>query len=146
MNQDIDWTDPAAAVTAHFTVKDCLWLGRWNRLANEKDGLTDDIKIELIRNCLKMEEIRTILGCAMNVHSMFRPPEYSVLVGGSMTDVHVKAQAWDYDCLPTLTIEQVRAKLLSKLQLLNIRMEQGTDTWIHNDRRAPGPSGRHFLA
>src|SRR5271170_4671185 len=73
----IDWSNPKCQITQHFTVEDACMLHSWNRLANETDGLTPDMKNLLIVLCKKMEEIHTFLGCSMNVHCMFRSQQYN---------------------------------------------------------------------
>ena len=91
---DIDWTNAAAQVTEHFTVGDCLTLHSWNRLANETDGVTDDIKSSITTLCQKMEEIRTVLGCPMNAHCIYRSPDYNAQVVGAIPhDVHSMGMA-----------------------------------------------------
>lgn len=143
----IDWTDPKAKITEHFTVSDAIMLHSWNRLANESDGLTEDLKDKLIVLCKKMEEIRLLVGCPINVHCMFRSMKYNQeVVKAIPNDVHARAEAADWDALPTLTIEQAKEKIRPNLESLQIRMESGTATWIHNDVHPVGPSGREFTA
>lgn len=140
----IDWTDPNCMVSDHFSVKDCLWLGRLNRLATELDGLTREIKDRLIETCEMAENIRSVLDRPLRVTSMYRPPEYSVSVGGSSHDVHTRGIAIDFFPI-SLDIEEAKTKLRPHLAALGIRMERGTDVWIHIDSHDPGPSGREFV-
>jgi hypothetical protein len=140
----IDWTNPESQVTEHFTVKDCLWLDHWKRLAGSEDGLTDELISELIDTCHMAEDIRAILERPMQVTSMYRPGVYSPIVGGSPSDVHTQAIAVDF--IPIgMAIEDAKAKIRPLLSALEIRMEKGTTTWIHIDRHAVGPSGREFV-
>ena len=141
---DIDWTDPAAQVTDHFTVGDALTLHNWGRIATEEDG-ADFAK--LLALCQKMEEVRAALGCPINVHCMFRSKKYNLEQGilkPTGDDVHARSEACDFDCNGHLTIQQVKDKLEPKLEELGIRMEKGTTSWVHIDLRLPGPSGRYF--
>jgi len=140
----IDWKDPKCKVTDHFTVRDCLWLNTWGRLANEDDGLNDEIKCEIIKTCEMAEKIRTSLGVPMIVTSFWRPPAYSKLIGGSETDPHTKGLAIDFTTRPKMLIETAKQIIRSSLYSLSIRMEKGTTDWIHLDRRQVGPSGREF--
>lgn len=142
----VDWDDPTSQVSKYFTVHDCLYLPTWKRMATEDDGATQAVKDNLIQLCMKMDILRDLFGCAINVHCTYRPPEYSVAVGGSEHDVHTVGEAMDFDCNPNMDIETIRDKILNenKLEELNIRMEKGTTSWIHIDTRKPGPSGRHF--
>jgi hypothetical protein len=139
----IDWTDPDCQVTDHFTVRDCLWLhGSYNRLATEDDGVDLDKMLTL---CQVLEQVREILGCAMNVHCMFRSQAYNQSQGiHPAADVHSMSEACDFDCGSALTIQEVKDKLEPVLGKLGIRMEKGTTTWVHVDLHKVGPSGRYF--
>jgi hypothetical protein len=141
----IDWTNETCQVTMHFTVKDCLYLHEWSRLADiDTDGV---LLHRLVALCQKLEEIRDILGCPMNVHSMFRSVQYNKDQNLHPTlDVHSMSIACDFDCEPIMTITQVKNKLRPSLEALDIRMERDTSTWVHVDIREPGPSGREFIA
>ncbi len=138
-----DFTDESDQITPHFKVKDALFLHNWNRLATEDDG-ADFAKLTVL--CQKMEEIRTLLGCPINVHNMFRSQKYNQEQGIKPDDAHSQNVACDFDCNETMSIADVQAKLLPELENLGIRMENNTATWTHIDLREPGPSGRHFTA
>ena len=145
--QDIDWTKATAMVTKHFTVAEAISLHSWNRLANEDDGLTDEIKANLIKTFEMMESIRTIIGCSINVHCGFRSVKYNEEVLKSLPhDVHAAGMAADWDANSCYTIEEAKEKIRPHLEELNIRLEGGTTTWLHNDWHAVGPSGREFKA
>jgi len=142
----IDWTDANCAVTEHFTVGDAITLHSWNRLANDQDGLTEDGQNSLIALCQKMEEIRTILGCPINVHCMFRSQDYNAQVVKAIpNDVHAQFLAADFDCNETHSIDEVHSILEPQLEQLGIRMEQNTPTWVHIDLH-PVVHARYFLA
>ncbi len=143
----IDWTSPKCNITEHFTVEDACMLHSYNRLANEMDGLNDLMKNLLIALCQKMEQVRAILNCPIDVHCMYRSEAYNTAQGiKPAKDVHSMGLACDFDCGPHMTIEQVKAKMEPELAKLGMRMEKGTTTWVHLDLRAPGPSGRYFTA
>lgn len=142
----IDWTNPACQVTPHFTVKDCLWLPHWNRLANYEDGFDEEMQDVILATCQKNEQIRTLLGVPMTMTSMFRPQKYSPLVGGTEHDVHTKGVASDFTTVPQMSIEDAKSLLRPNLAALGIRMEAGTTDWIHIDTWQVGPSGREFTA
>lgn len=131
---EIDWTDPKSQITDHFTVGDAITLHAWNRLANESDGLDDDGKAKLIVVFQKMEEIRTLLGCPINVHCGFRSQDYNKdVVKAIPDDVHAQCLAVDFDTNGHHTIEEAQAILEPKLEDLGIRMERNTATWVHID-------------
>lgn len=139
-----DFTNPKDNITDHFTVGDALILHNWNRLATEEDGADFD---KLTTLCEKLEEVRTALGCPMNVHCMFRSPAYNLEQGilkPTGMDVHAMNLACDFDCNKNMSIQDVKDKLEPLLEDLGIRMEKGTTTWIHVDLRNVGPSGRYF--
>lgn len=134
----IDWTDPTSQVSPHFTVRECLYLPTWGRLANEADGLNTDIQAQLVALCAKMEQVRDFLGAPINVHCMYRPPAYNLVIGAPENDVHSQGQAIDFDCNPQITCDQVRATLCTVLDQFEIRMERGTTNWIHLDIHVVG--------
>lgn len=144
MERKIIWTDPACKVTEHFTVRDCLWLGKWARLANGGDGLTFALKSSLIETCEIAEQIRFAIRCPMTVTSMYRPTSYAPLVGSGPKSPHCFGLAMDFTTEPGMEIEEAKKIIRPLLDELQIRMERGTTTWIHIDRRTPGPSGREF--
>lgn len=137
----IDWTDGTCSVTEHFTVNDCLMLHQWSRLATLEDGYVAE---QLEALCATLEQVRELLGCAMNVHCIFRSSAYNKLIGAPEDDVHSKSLACDFDVNEAMTIEAAKEILLPKLEELGIRMEQGTATWIHVDI-APVGVARYFL-
>lgn len=145
MQGQIDWTDLNYLITEHFSVKDALWLDHWTRLANESDGLTEGFYSELLETCLMAEDLRAILGVPLEVTSMFRPPGYSVLVGGSSTDPHTLGIAIDFKPIG-LSTDQAKIILLPILEKLGIRMENNgqRSSWVHCDR-APVVHNRYFL-
>ena len=139
----IDWTDSNCQVSEHFTVGDALTLHSWNRLATVTDG-ADFQKLEAL--CQKMEQIRSILGCPINVHCMFRSIDYNKALGIIPNDdVHAQSEACDFDCGKTLSIDDIHTKLLPLLESLGIRMERNTPTWVHVDLH-PVVNSRYFLA
>ena len=143
----IDWTDPSQKVSQHFTVGEAITLHSWNRLATLEDGLTEDVKAQLVKTCQIMDEVRETIGVPINVNCTFRSVKYNQEVLHSLpNDVHAKGMAIDFDCNSKLTIEQTKEKVRPLLAKLNIRMEGGTTTWIHLDTKAVGPSGREFKA
>lgn len=143
----IVWTDQNCHVTPHFTVKDCLWLPRWSRLATEDDGLTELVKSRLVNLCNKMELVRVFLGNRpINPHVTFRPTAYNVLVKGAKNSAHLYGDAMDFD-VKGLTCDEVRKLIVPKLALWNMRCERLKvgSPWVHCDCRSPGAGGRYFF-
>jgi hypothetical protein len=142
----INWESATCNITQHFLVGDAIALHSWNRLATAEDGLTDDGKAKLVVLCQKMEEIRKILNCPINVHCMFRSQKYNQeVVKAIPNDVHAQFLACDFDCNGHHTIDEVHAILEPLLEQLGIRMERNTPTWVHIDLR-PVVHQRYFTA
>ena len=153
----LDWTDSTVQVSTHFTVKEALWLPQWHRLANEQDGLSPDLYAAIFGFCATLDKIRDFLGCSMNIHCLYRPGPYSVLVGGHATDVHTMGIAVDFDCSSMMSCDQVKSKLLPKkddgtfdysiMEGFGIRMEDnGAGAgWVHLDTH-PVIHARFFKA
>ena len=142
----MDWTNSNEKISPHFTVKDALWLPSWNRLANEADGLTDDVKANLLDFFSNyMEKVRDALGPII-VHVSYRPAAYNKLIGGAMHSAHSDGKACDFHCANQGINESkdiiLKLDLLEKLQL---RMEKNTPTWLHIDCRELKPGGNRFF-
>jgi hypothetical protein len=147
----INWTDPKAHVSPHFTVRECLWLKQWGRMAICADGLTDHVKEQLWRFCNgPLEAARAILGAPINVHCMFRPRAYNKLVGGAPDSAHICRLDWaacDFD-VTGLPCDAARARLESHLERLGCRMERPRDPkaeWVHLDNREPFPGQPRYF-
>lgn len=147
----IDWTDQNSKVSSHFTVKDCLYLPTWGRLANESDGLTDEIKESLVNLCAVMEGVRSFLGNRpIHVHCMYRPAAYNKIIGGSPRSAHITGCAIDFhvDKLSdNKGCDSIRMLLQPKLTEFGIRMEdvsaKSNRNWVHIDTLPPNPN-RYF--
>lgn len=156
----VDWSNPDCMISKYFTVKNAIYLPRWQRLATESDSLTQDAKDALIKLFTEvMDPIREIIGKPIKVHVSFRSPEYNVLIGGAKMSIHmarkyengdlVAACDWSAD-LGKKTVgancDEIKKILKPHLISLNIRLEDNGNgaTWIHVDNRKPGPGGRFF--
>jgi hypothetical protein len=130
-----NWLDVDSQVTAHFSVRDCIYLHLWNRLAKAEDGLSNDMLRSITATCLVMEQVREFLGCPMNVHSFYRSPAYNAAIGAPAHDVHAQGLAIDLDLLPHMTTDDAKEKLQPVLEKFHIRMEDNgkNSSWIHLD-------------
>ena len=143
----IDWSDPKAFVSDYFTVHDALWLPTWGRLGNVADGLTDEIKANLVDlfNC--MDWVQDFLGVKLNVHCAWRPKAYNSLpsIGGAPTSMHIVGKACDFD--PTgMNCDKIRVTLVPKLAEWLMRMERRAGPWLHLDRKlVPAGGTRYFI-
>ena len=131
----IDWTNPDCNITQNFKVKEAITLHHWNRLADESDGLDDQMKENLIKTCEMMEKIRSFLGIPLNIHCMFRSEDYNKLIGAPVNDPHSRGQAADYDGNPDISCDEIKVKLMSQLDPMSIRMEDNGHgaSWVHCD-------------
>ena len=148
----IDWTDPSDKVSKHFSVWEALFLPKWNRLANESDGLTDEIKSNLINLCEHMDFVRLYFNAPINTHCTFRPVLYNTLVKGAKNSAHLFGMAMDFDVLG-MTCKAAQEKILAdkKLEIWLMRMEDNTKSntvlpaWVHLDLRVPPTGNRFFI-
>lgn len=133
---DIDWSNPASQVSQWFTVKECIWLPKWDRLASESyinDGLTEDVKFALYALCNQMDHIRNFIEAPLIVHCTFRTVQYNQLVGGAEHSSHIKGEAMDWHA-EGLDCDKVRELLIPSLESLGMRMEDRPGSnWIHTD-------------
>lgn len=160
----IDWTNGADKISRYFRVREATTLRRWNRLANETDGLGNEQKVALTEIFDIMDQVRDILGVPVICHDAFRPEKYNALVNGAVNSSH-KARlilvdgkkyfigAVDFHPnFPGLDEAQSCAKgkeiLRPHLETLGLRMELNGDgaPWIHLDNH-PVPAGgrREFI-
>lgn len=161
---NINWNDPKAKISRFFTVKEAIWLPEWNRLGNQpQDGLTDEVKKNLIQTFKWMDEIREWIGKPINVHLAFRSMAYHLdlykrinekrikegkkPLSVPMNSGHLHGVAVDFS-VQGLSCDDVKRRILNEkiLEKYNLRMEDNGwgANWIHLDSRPVGPSGRFF--
>lgn len=154
----INWSNTLDKISRYFQVHEGLFLPRWNRLANESDGLTEDSKTGLMSLFQKLDQVRDLLGVPIIVHCGFRPPKYNLLVCGAENSAHIarmilvdgkKYYIAAVDFHPLFSGLEIGAQcdkgkkmIESELESLGLRMEQNGEgaPWIHLDSR-PVPSG-----
>jgi hypothetical protein len=145
---DIDWSNPESQISHWFSVKEALWLPTWNRMADENDGLDDNIKNNLTTLFAQMDHVREFFACPIVVHCAFRPAAYNQLVGGAKSSPHMEGMAVDFHVSEFNDgpgCDKVRELLEPSLEALQMRMEKNPGgNWVHLDRREPGPGGRFF--
>jgi hypothetical protein len=152
----IDWTDPKDKISKYFTVKEAIWLDKWNRLANESDGLNDHVKSSLVHVfTTMMDPIREKINKVIYIKSAYRPKAYNVAIGGATYSCHmylepnIGAVDWWTDENDDGKMDGKDCDLLKTIMRpiiveMNIRMEDNGvgATWIHNDNK-PVPAGGH---
>lgn len=135
-------------ITPHFTSHDSLYLPSWN----VEHIPTEVEKSNLLITFQKLELIRDFLGGKpVNVHCALRPilnnptssyhsQDYNQFVGGSKNSAHKIGKAIDFHVVG-ISCDEVRAKLLPKLEEFNIRIENNPgSTWVHFDTFPPNPN------
>jgi hypothetical protein len=134
-------------ITEHFIWREALHLASWQVCVFPE---THEIRDNIIKTCLKLEEIRTILNTPLFITSFYRPKYYNINIGGSRGSFHLKGLAADFIPL-NLPVPLAKEKILSEgvLERINVRMEDVSDldvedNWIHIDLGAPGVTGRYF--
>lgn len=152
----INWNDPTANVSPHFTVREALLLPRWNLLHNP----TDKEKEAIRRMADKMEEIRAVLGLPISVHCWIRPTkvnapdsphhgkDYNAFVGGTKGSMHIKGLAADFHVLGyggSVQCHAMRVRLVPHLESLGIRLEDKYGPWLHVDLRTVPAGGKRFF-
>lgn len=143
--KEIDWSNTEDKVSNYFTVKECIWFPRWSRLATEEDGLTEEIKENIIKTAKKMDIVREWIGKPIRVHVWYRSLEYNMLIGGAKKSVHMEGKAVDFS-VPGMTCDEFRKKMIdeNKLEEWEMRCEDlfGSN-WVHLDT-APVKFKRFF--
>ena len=141
----IDWADPKIHISKFFTVKDALWLPKWNRLATVKDGLTPEIQANLILLLDKMDVVRNFLDTPIISHVTFRPRPYNKLVKGAKNSAHLYGMAMDWHG-QGISCDEVRTLIVPLLETWGMRCERGDNlTWVHLDYRDPPPGGNRYF-
>lgn len=137
----INWLDPKAQITLHFTVHDALWLPSWKAYHIP----TEEEKAAIVITAQKAEEVRALLNTPLHVISWLRPKEanipghhhngddYNTYIGGAELSRHTTGEA--IDCVPKgMTIQQALTTLRPKLKELSICIEDQPISWLHFDR------------
>ena len=131
-------------ISTYFLWKEALWLSTWNRLGEEKDGLSDSIRANLTILFNKMDKIRDLAGLPIVVHCAWRPKEYNTQIGGATNSAHIQGMACDFSAR-SMICDDLRKLILPHLEKWNLRMEDNPGSnWVHIDYRQVGPGGRFF--
>jgi hypothetical protein len=149
----INWKNPEAMISTHFSVKEALWLPRWStmHIPDEKD------QEFIIETAKRMDMVRNFLGSPIIPFCWIRPysancpdskyhgMDYNKLVGGAQQSMHLCGGAVDW--YTTESCDIIREKLVPKLEEFNIRMENLPNAnWIHCDIKFVGYGmNRYFI-
>lgn len=154
----VNWANPKSKISKYFTVEEAIYLREWKRLANESDGLNDQVKSNLIKIFTEvMDPIRELLARPVFIKSAYRPKAYNVAIGGAQFSAHMASQ--DYAAVDFWTdqdgdgdkdgkdCDDIKAILMPLLEKMNIRMEdngQGA-RWCHVDNKPVLETGHRFF-
>jgi uncharacterized protein YcbK (DUF882 family) len=142
--------NPSDKIAKRFTYKDALWLPQWNRMANEADGLNEEVLSNLKTLFGKMDGVREFFGLPIIVHVTYRPEAYNQLVKGAKNSTHKYGMACDFH-VAGIDCDAARSKILDakKLEEWNMRMEDLSDkesrNWIHLDIKELPPGGNRYF-
>ncbi len=154
----IDWTNPFDKVSQFFTVKDAIYLPRWDRLAIEDDGLDEHAKAGLVDLFTRVDSVCVWAEANPVVHVSFRPWKYNIKVGGAPQSAHVARKIllvnqWIPIAATDLHFDgkdcdKIRKELIKSglLERLKLRMESNMGGWIHLDNRPLFPGGRRVFS
>lgn len=132
-------------VSAYFQWKDALYLPQYRRLANESDGVTDEVKANLVILFDKLDIIRDYFDSPILIHCAYRSPEYNKLVGGASKSAHLLGKAVDFHVIG-VSCDEARKMIIKDglLDSMELRMEDlPGSSWVHIDTMSPS-STRFF--
>ena len=143
----IDWTNPAARITPHFTVHEATYLPSWrvyHHPAQPEQRAIEDL-------AERMEHVRALFQAPIVVHCWMRPArvtapgtqyhqqDYNAYVGSTATQSgHIYGQAVDF-CVSgwagPAKCAEARMRILPHLVEFGLRMEDNHGGWIHIDTK-----------
>lgn len=148
----INWLDPKARISKHFTVHEALWLPSWSvyHVPSEVE------KASILQLASAMDRVRDFIGSPIRVHVWIRPSSlnspghpmhgqnYNAFVKGAPGSAHRYGKGIDWSS-PGVSCDDLRAKLLPKLEEFKLCMEDlPGSSWVHNDIFLPRKTGRFF--
>lgn len=148
----IDWSNPKAKISKHFTVHEALWLPSWS-VYHAPSELE---KASILQLASAMDRVRDFIGSPIRVHVWIRPSSlnspghpmhgqnYNAFVKGAPGSAHRYGKGIDWSS-PGVSCDDLRAKLLPKLEEFKLCMEDlPGSNWVHNDTFLPRKTGRFF--
>lgn len=161
-NMQIDWTNPTSKISKYFTVKESLYLPSWDcyHIPTEQE------KENILKLATTMDQIREYIGSPITITVWIRPGkvnttsdlskvvaktdkqkealselDYNKFIGGAKNSAHKIGLACDWYS-KGMSCDEVRTKLLSKLEEFDVRVEDLPGSkWVHTDKYPPTISG-----
>lgn len=158
VKEEIDWNDPKYKISKYFTVGEAIYLREWKRLANEEDGLNENVKKQLVKIFKEvMDPLRELLGKPIFIKSCYRPKKYNVAIGGATESAHMAEK--EYAAVDFWTdqdgdgdkdgedCDKIKEILMPLLEKMNIRIEDNGKgaRWVHVDNKPVPPGGNRFF-
>ncbi len=148
----IDWNNPKAKISKHFTVHEALWLPSWSVYHTPSEVE----KASILRLASAMDKVRDLIEAPIRVHVWIRPvrlnapshsmhgQNYNAFVKGASSSAHRYGKAVDWSS-SGISCDELRSKLVSKLEEFKLCMEDlPGSSWVHNDAFLPRKTGRFF--
>lgn len=159
--KQIDWANPKAGITSHFTVGEALLLPRWKQY--HRPTYTERANIQILAGT--MEAVREIVGKPIAVHCWIRPvranlahpantdrthdgEDYNALVRGWQNSMHIFGRAVDFHVKGypgEAGCREIRKRILPHLDALGLRMEDVDGGWVHLDNKPVAAGGNRFF-
>jgi hypothetical protein len=171
-----DWSNPQSKISEFFIVKEALFLPSWGVMHNPTDEEKANIikmaeamdkirrllntpisvscwirpsKVELGQNQSDWDKIKSQMKNWDNLSDSkkkaFEARDYNAFVGGAKASAHLSGMAVDF-VAKGMSCDEVRAKLLNKLEEFQIRVEDlPKSNWVHADIKVPPPGGKRFF-
>ena len=151
----INWDDKNSKISKYFTVHEATYLPSWGIYHTP----SEDEKLNIVEMAGKMDQVRDFIGESIKVHCWIRPTtvnspqnekngkDYNGFVGGAPKSAHIVGKAVDWSVVGKKTTEQcdnIRKLLEPKLEEFQIRMEDHSGPWVHNDIYPPNNNKRYF--
>lgn len=140
----VDWANPKAQLTPHFTVHDALYLPSWKVYHQPSEAE----KAAILDLAARLELVREFLEKPMIIHCWIRPvavkapgsfyhyKNYNGAVSGAPNSSHVEGKAVDFHC-PKTTCAELKFLLKPELERFKLRMENDERARVHLDSREP---------
>ena len=133
----IDWTNPEAMVSDHFSVRETCLLPSWGVIHVP----SDEEKANIYKHACKMDIVREQIGKPIHVHCWIRPKvancpgsqyngqDYNAHVGGASHSSHILGLAIDFDIGEDCN--ENRKQWEPMLEKWDMRMENLAGPWVH---------------
>jgi len=124
----------------NFSLHEFLYLPQWRIYAFPTKDQYENLKYL----ASKLQLIRNFLGEPMRITSGLRPDLYNKQIGGAPFSSHRLGRAADF-MVKGYHSNEVRKKLIPKLSVIGLRMENLTTPHVHVDSSLPQDGGNYYF-